>query len=327
MQPREYSMDSNHEILEVLDGFDVPILFLIFNRLDTSKLILESIRKVRPLKLYVACDGSRGDREGEREKVEAVREYVLKSIDWDCEVKTLFRKENLGCGKAVSGAITWFFENEEKGIILEDDCLPSASFFTYCKELLWKYKNEPKIFHIAGNNPLTCTKTKYSYYFARIEHCWGWATWRRAWEKYTLDINDLDDFISQKKISKIFTRNIDKDYWVKIFREVEKHEIDSWAYSWTYAIFNNDGICINPAKNLITNIGFGAEATHTIDCNSVFHNQQRFEIEEIIHHEKIVINKRIINQINKVAFNLYLFSFLKKRIKRILKSILRLGRV
>ena len=206
-----------------MNNLNTPILFLVFNRLDATKQVFEVIRKVVPSKLYIGCDGPRDNREGEDKKVKAVREYVLDSIDWDCEIKTLFREKNLGCGKAVSSAISWFFENEEMGIILEDDCLPSLSFFPYCEELLIKYKEDARIYHISGHNPLTYTKTKYSYYFVRIQHCWGWASWRRAWEKYNFDITDLDDFIEQKKINKIFTRSVDRNYWIDPFKKMEKH--------------------------------------------------------------------------------------------------------
>jgi hypothetical protein len=285
----------------------------VFNRLDTTKQVFEMIRKVTPQKLYIASDGHRNNCENEKEKVEAVREYVLKAINWDCEVKTLFRDNNLGCGKAVSGAITWFFENEEMGIILEDDCLPSISFFYYCKELLEYYKKNTMIYHIAGFNPLIYTKTPYSYYFARIQHCWGWASWRRAWNNYHFDIKELNKFIEEKKINKIFTRSADRYYWIDIFEKMENHEIDTWDYQWTYAIFNDNGICINPSKNLITNIGFGTDATHMTSDDHNHNNQQRFEIADLLHPKNININNRIIIKINKYIFEI-------KAIKIILKN-------
>ena len=310
-----------------MDGFNTPILFLIFNRFDTTKQVFEMIRKIAPLKLYIAADGPRDNREGEEEKIKTIREYVLNSIDWDCEVKTLFREKNLGCRKAVSMAITWFFENEEMGIILEDDCLPTLSFFSYCEELLNKYKDDTRIYHIAGYNPLTYTKIKYSYYFARIQHCWGWASWRRAWEKYSFDIND---FIEQKKINKIFTRKADRNYWINNFKDnvidhnMEKQKINAWGYQWTYAIMNNNGICINPSRNLITNIGFGVDATHTTNDDPDYSNQQRYEISEIIHPKKIKLNKKLLNSINEIAFGintLSIYRWFVSKIKRFISKI------
>ncbi|MCL2295428.1 MAG: nucleotide-diphospho-sugar transferase [Spirochaetes bacterium] len=303
-------------------NFDIPILFLVFNRLDTTKQVFEEIRKAAPKKLYVASDGPRDNREGEKKKVEAVRDYVLNSIDWNCELITLFLEKNLGCGKAVSNAITWFFENEEMGIILEDDCLPSQSFFPYCKELLGKYKNDTQIYHITGYNPLTSTKTPYSYYFARNQHCWGWATWKRAWKHYNFDITDLEVFIQTKKINKIFNRNADRDYWLNIFKKMEKHEIDTWDYQWTYSIFNNNGLCINPAENLITNIGFGPDATHTITNDLTLNNKQRFEITKITHPDKIIVNTHIVNEINRKVIGITKILYYKTKIKQVLKKIL-----
>jgi hypothetical protein len=303
-------------------NFDIPVLFLIFNRLETTKQVFEVIRKTIPAKLYIASDGPRENITGEKEKVEAVRKYVSEFIDWNCEVKTLFHEKNLGCGKALSEAITWLFNNEEMGIILEDDCLPSISFFTYCKELLEKYKDNKQIFHIAGNNPLTYTKTPYSYYFARIQHCWGWATWRRAWNYYNFNIYDLDNFISQKKINFIFSRSADKDYWINIFKEMEKYKKnDIWDYQWTYSIFYNKGICINPAKNLITNIGFGDDATHTKNIDPNLTNQIRFEITNIIHPDKITLSKNEIIRINNINFKISNLNYYKTKIKRTLKLL------
>jgi len=308
-----------------MNNLNIPILFLIFNRLDTTVQVFAKIREAVPSKLYIASDGPRDNRKGEDEKVSSVREYVLKSIDWDCEVKTLFREENLGCGKAVSQSITWFFENEEMGIILEDDCLPSASFFPYCKELLEKYKDDTRIYHIAGFNPLTLTKTPYSYYFTRIQHCWGWATWRRVWSLYNFDITDLNDFISQNKIQNLFRQKTVQDYWINIFRDMQDHKIDTWDYQWTYTIFKNSGLCINPSKNLITNIGFNCDATHTLDTNSVFNNQKRYEIDIIKHPQSLQIKTSLINKINKVVFRINKLKPIKTRIKFLIKRLLNIS--
>jgi hypothetical protein len=303
-----------------MNTFNIPVLFLIFNRLDTAKQVFEAIRTTAPSRLYIASDGHRENKANEREKVESVRKYVLESIDWDCEVKTLFRENNLGCGKAVSEAITWFFKNEEMGIILEDDCLPSMSFFPYCKELLEKYKDNEQIYYITGFNPLTNTQLPYSYYFARIIHFWGWASWRRAWNHYSFNIADLDNFITQKKIHRIFNRKADRKYWLDIFKIMERHGIDTWDYQWMYNIQNNNGICIIPVKNLITNIGFGADATHTIADDPHLNNQDRFEINQIKHPEKAVINTRLNNKLNIIAFRTTTLSYYNKIINEFLKK-------
>jgi hypothetical protein len=301
--------------------FDIPILFLVFNRLDTTKQVFEAIRKAAPQKLYIASDGPRSNRNGEDEKVKIVREYVIKSIDWECEVKTLFREENLGCGRAVSSAITWFFENEEMGIILEDDCLPSESFFPYCKELLEMYKDDARIYCIGGCNILTEMKNSYSYCFSRLSYNWGWASWKRAWEHFNFDIINLNNFIEQKKINRIFKRYCDRYYWLSVFKKMETHEVDTWDYQWTYTIFNNNGITIFPAKNQITNIGFGTGATHTTNDTSLFNNQKRFEITELIHPNEIKINDSIMNETMRIAFGLNWLWYLKINVKIFIKKM------
>lgn len=166
-----------------------------------------------------------------------MRSWILKNINWNCDVKTKFNENNLGCGKAVSQAITWFFDNEEEGIILEDDCLPSQSFFMYCEELLNKYKNDERIMHIAGNNPLTESRCKgnASYYFVKVQHCWGWASWKRAWKYYNLQ--SYDTFKSNNMIK----RKNKQKYWMNIFDAMSKHTIDTWDYQWTYSIFQKIG--------------------------------------------------------------------------------------
>ena len=324
-----------------MNTFNTPILFLVFNRLDTTKQVFKMIRKVAPQKLYIGSDGPRENRGDDAEKVKVVREYLLNSIDWDCEVKTLFREKNLGCGKAPSQAITWFFKNEEMGIILEDDCLPSLSFFYYCEELLNKYKNNARIYHIAGHNPLTYTETPYSYYFARINHSTGWASWRRVWEKYHFHVTGLDDFLKHKKINAIFTRNVDRYYWVQMFKDMIKQQSENvsqvtyWDTQWAYAIFNNDGICINPAKNFITHIGFGVDATHTVSIDSYLYNQERYEISAILHPDKILIDNKNIILINKLAFGIKWNYIINQKIRKIfgeklvvkLKSLLKKSKI
>jgi hypothetical protein len=284
-------------------NFNTPILFIVFNRLDTMRQVFSIIKQIKPKYFYIASDGPRVERTGEKDIVQEVRSYILQNIDWDCKTKTLFRDKNHGSGRGVAEAITWFFKQVEQGIVLEHDCLPSLSFFPFCAELLEKYKNSPKIWHITGHNPLGWTEADgASYYFARVEHCWGFATWRRAWRKYSYDIQGLADFIEYKKITKIFRRSCDRRYWLKVFRKMEKHSWRTWDYQWTYTIFQNDGVCINPAVNLVSNIGFGQAAVHTIDLTSPFNNQERYEITEIRHPPEIKINEQAIIDIQSFLF-------------------------
>lgn len=241
-----------------------PILFLTFNRIKTTEKVFKVIKEVKPSKLYLASDGPRETKPNEENVVSSVRNYLIQNIDWQCEIKTLFRKKNLGCGKAVSDAINWFFRSEEAGIILEDDCLPTISFFRFCDELLEKYADDERIMHISGDNfQKGKVRGSGSYYFSKISHIWGWATWRRAWRLYDFEIKSLDNFIEQKVFLDIWQNRSISKYWLKQFRKVSKEEIDTWDYQWNYCLIINNGLSILPNVNLVENIGFSSEATHT----------------------------------------------------------------
>ena len=243
-----------------------PILFLVFNRLDVTVRVFEAIASIKPGRLYVACDGPRKNR-GDEEKVRAVKEYILQHISWPCEVKTLFRDQNLGCKEAVSGAISWFFEQEEMGIILEDDCLPDPTFFNYCDELLDKYKDDPEIMAIGGTNHFDhVLNYPESYHFSKYFHCWGWASWRRAWAKYDINISTWPVFERKGGLDKLRQSSlVFKSYWKRIFDQVYAGKIDTWDYQMSYAVWAASGMCISPSRNLIQNIGFSEGATHTVD--------------------------------------------------------------
>lgn len=238
--------------------FDIPILYIVFNRLDTVKRTFPKIREIQPAELYIAADGPRPSKEGEAENCKIVRDYVTSNIDWDCKVHTFFREENLGCGKNVSAAITWFFDNVEMGIILEDDCLPDMTFFPYCRELLLKYKDEPRVMHIAGDNPVQWSKLKHheSYYFEPIQHCWGWANWANRWKNYDFDIND--NYKNVLNTNVYFKNPRTKEQWSNLLEQMREHRIDTWDVQWSYKILEMGGLCINPRNNLIQNIGMNS---------------------------------------------------------------------
>ena len=184
---------------------NIAVLFLVFNRLDNTKQVFEAIRQSKPPRLYIAADGARKVKDGEEKKVKSVRDYILSNIDWKCEVKTLFQDQNLGCKMAVSGGIDWFFENEEMGIILEDDCLPSIDFFIFCEEQLNRYKEDLRIGHICGCNFQGNIKRGESdYYYSKLTHVWGWASWRRVWQHYDINMKNFD---SAKNIDFLSTLN------------------------------------------------------------------------------------------------------------------------
>lgn len=250
-----------------------PILFLIFNRPDTTARVFEAIRQAQPARLYIAADGPREGRAGETDLCEQARKVALE-VDWPCQVTTLLRNENLGCKKAVSGAINWFFEHEPEGIILEDDCLPARDFFRFCDELLEKYRDDPRVGSITGDNFISATwKPDESYYFSRFSHIWGWATWRRAWANYDVTMADWPSLGSRFIKTEVFAGNNQAAaYWSAVFDKVHKGEIDTWDYQWVFACFKNNCLSCIPRENLVTNIGFGPNATHTKSAESKLAN-------------------------------------------------------
>ncbi len=249
--------------------FNTPILFLIFNRPELTKKVFEQIKTIKPKFLFIAADGPRDSIKGENEKCDQTRS-IVNEINWDCNLQTLFREKNLGCKNAVAGGITWFFENVESGIILEDDCFPDITFFRFCSELLEKYKDDKSIVHIGGTNPVDESLQTNTYYFSKYNRIWGWATWRRAWKYFDPDI----EFWGELKKKNFHKKNfpfIESIIWRKNWDNVYNHKLDTWDYQWYLCRLIN-GKAIAPNTNLVTNIGFNKDATHTKDSKSILSN-------------------------------------------------------
>ena len=280
--------------------FNTPVLFLVFNRPDVTRQVFETIRQVKPPRLYVAADGPRKDKTGEMEKVQAVRNHILKNIDWDCRVETLFRDSNRGCKRAVSEAITWFFDQEEQGIILEDDCLPHPDYFPFCQELLERYADDKRVSVITGDNFQNgIVRGNASYYFSKYNHCWGWATWRRSWGLYKGDISFWPDWKNFSTWKRKLPDRIERRYWEQIFDRVYKDEIDSWAYPWTACVWYRGGLTATPNVNLVSNIGFGENSTHTADSANPLSNKSVQSIGKISHpkhiHQYVIADRYVFN--------------------------------
>lgn len=266
------------------ERFDTPILLLIFNRPDTTEKVFNLIKEIKPSKLFVSGDGARINKSGEKEKVENSRS-IVQSIDWDCDVKYNFSDINLGCKKGVSSGINWFFDNVSSGIIIEDDVLPHKSFFGFCSELLEKYKDDDNVMHIGGANFQDgIERGKGSYYFSKLCHVWGWASWASAWKKYNVSIDDEEPCIDEV-LSGTFSEKGLRDYYKKYLLKVKSGQLDTWDYQWAYHVWKNNGVSIIPNKNLTTNIGFGDDATHTLDLESKLSGMKSFDIGEISHPE------------------------------------------
>ncbi len=244
---------------------ETPILFLVFNRPETTAQAFECIRAARPQRLYVAADGPRASRAGEAERCAEVRR-IATAVDWPCEVHTLFREQNLGCKIGVSSGIDWFFDHEPEGIILEDDVLPDPSFFPYCAELLARYRDDDDVAIISGCNLIgDIDSVDTSYVFSRYLHIWGWASWRRAWRHYDVSMADWPSPGAAARLGGVLgQRTLPVAHWTTIFNDVAAGRIDTWDYQWVHRCWQRGMVAVFPARNLIRNVGFGADATHTI---------------------------------------------------------------
>lgn len=243
-----------------------PVILIIFTRLDTAKQVFETIRAARPETLLVIADGPRPDKPGEADKCAATRALV-DEVDWPCEVHTNFADTNMGLYDRISSGLTWAFGLVDKAIILEDDCVPSPSFYRYCGDLLDRYETDERVMMISGNNHLFGRPgTEDSYYFSRYPHVWGWATWSRAWALYDRDMMDWPEMRDRQLFDQYFTRSRDRHHCEGMLQLVYDRYggmANTWAWRWFYSTWANNGLCIHPARNLVLNIGFQTDATHT----------------------------------------------------------------
>lgn len=298
----------------------MPILFLIFNRPDTTQRVFNEIRKAKPTKLFVAADGPRPDRRGESEKCKAARD-IINQVDWDCKLCKLYRDKNLGCRIAVSSAIDWFFENVKEGIILEDDCLPSQSFFWFCQELLEKYRDDERVMMIGGTNVNGEWKSdRQSYHFSIYGGIWGWASWRRAWNHFDVEMTKWGNAYWREQIKYL----IGKKQYKERARNYEKtfnKQLDSWDYAWSFARLINSGMSVVPSKNLISNVGFSSEATHTKNRRDKRNNPKKFEIDlPLINNPIVIVDKDydyIFSSINNQSLLKRIISKARKIFQRI----------
>lgn len=266
-----------------------PVIFLIFRRPDLTAQVFEQIRAAKPAKLLVVADGPRNAQEAAL--CEQARK-VTEQIDWDCEVLRNYSDINLGCRDRVSSGLTWAFAQVEEAIILEDDCLPHPSFFPYCENLLNYYRHDERVMVITGDNFQDGQqRTAYSYYFSKYNHCWGWATWRRAWKHWEFKPQKWIEFRDGGLMKFVCDDPYEEKYWTAIFNTLFlEGKPNSWAYPWTFTCWSQGGLTALPSVNLVSNIGFGADATHT-GGESKFANMLTQDIGEI-HHPPFVLRHR-----------------------------------
>lgn len=253
-------------------AFEIPVLLCIFNRPELTAKTFAAIARQKPKTLLIAGDGPRAKNPRDEELVDQTRR-IIEQVDWDCNLQACFQNENVGCRKQMAQAISWGFEQAERLIILEDDCLPNESFFPYCRELLDRYADDTQVMTIAGINNLT-TNSATDYLFSKYPLIWGWASWRRAWQHYDLPMADWQNpRIQQQTLNQFTQSDAERAYWQNIFDAQASGAINTWDYSWTFASWKMGGLTIVPRTNLVSNIGFGGFATHTVDGGSKLANR------------------------------------------------------
>lgn len=276
--------------------FNTPILLITFNRPSHTRKVLEVIREQKPKQLFVFQDGARDGNEIDAVKCAEVCNVVKELVDWDCNLQTYYSDVNLGCGPGPAAAITWFFENVEEGIILEDDCIPHKDFFMYCQELLEKYRDNNKISFIGGCSFYKDIKENCSYSFVGGHHMtWGWATWKRVWSNFDYDLKSINEKKIKVIIKQYYKSTRQREYWYKIFEEAKYNKMNNscWDYQFYFSCWSLNQYAISPCVNLVSNIGYGDDATHTNSKDNNLLDCITYPIHPIKHPKKIWYNYKI----------------------------------
>jgi hypothetical protein len=251
-----------------MTAFTTPVIFIVFNRPDATRIVFDAIALQQPRHLLIIADGPRLARPGEAEACQQVRDIVTR-VNWPCEVSTNFAPTNMGCKNRIISGLNWAFSLVNEAIILEDDCLPDPSFFPFCQELLGRYRDDNRVSMIAGTNfAWRATPPSPSYYFSRMTHIWGWATWRRAWSLYDEHLSQWPSVRASGLLEQAFSEQRLARYWTGIFDQMHAGTgPNTWDYQWAYTNLVHHSLIAVPRSNLITNIGFGSDATHTIGAD------------------------------------------------------------
>lgn len=295
-----------------------PVTFFIFNRPDTTRRVFNVIREAKPKTLIVIADGPRQNKDGEIEKCEETRK-IIESINWECNLIKRYSDINLGCKKRLSSGIDWVFNQFEEAIFLEDDCFPHISFFQFCEELLEYYKYNDEVLNISGINiQFGKNNDEFSYYFSHFVHVWGWASWRRAWKHFDVEMRKWTTVKSQNLLDKHFNNQRSKKFWYKEFDKTFNGEIDTWDYQWVFACWIKNGLNVIPNVNLISNIGFGKGGVHTEDS---FNELSNIPVKEMSfplkHPPKINRNVKADNFTQNHHFSLSIPYRVKRKLKKI----------
>ena len=244
----------------------VNVAFLIYNRPQLTRRVLDAVAEACPARLLVVADGPKD--QADRKKCEAARS-VLDGVDWDCEVETDFARENMGCRRRVSSGLDWVFSRVEDAVILEDDCLPHATFFPFCAELLDRYRHDDRVAHIAGTNlDAGNASMAHSYFFSRFTTAWGWATWRRCWQDYDVDLRAWPAVKATGSYCDLCSSRHEACCLEDLWDDFHAGRIDSWDAQWAFNVMTQNRVAIVPSVNMVSNLGFGPGATHTHDAAS-----------------------------------------------------------
>lgn len=238
-----------------------PVAMFVFNRPELTARVFAEVRRAKPRQLLIVADGPRNPAEAAR--CDAARRAV-ENVDWDCEVRRNFSDVNLGCRNRMSTGIDWVFSQMEEAILLEDDCLPDSTFFPFCTELLERYRCDSRVMMISGDNfQFGRRRTRDSYYFSKIPHIWGWATWRRAWQHFDVSLREWPILRDTDFLDRLFEHPQFAQTYRRIFDQTAAGQIDTWDHQWAFAFWRQKGLSVLPEVNMVTNLGFGADATHT----------------------------------------------------------------
>lgn len=237
---------------------DAPVLLIVYRRPALTARVFDAIATARPRRLFIAADGAA--HAGEAEACAETRR-VASHVTWPCDLQTDFSNRNLGCRRRVSSALEWFFGACESGIVLEDDCLPAPDFFRFCDALLDRYRDDERVVHISGESYRRGLRPEASYSFSKYALIWGWATWRRAWRAYDLEMRSWPDFARASPDLALYDTADEQRYWDQTFRNVHADGAASWDYAWLYACLTQ-GLSVHPSVNLVRNIGTAEGSTH-----------------------------------------------------------------
>jgi hypothetical protein len=279
-----------------------PVALFIFNRPDLTEIVLKAIANVKPEKLLVVADGPRSPEEAE--KCREAR-TVIERIDWQCELLTNFSEVNLGCKERVASGLDWVFSETKEAIIIEDDCLADPSFFSFAQDLLERYREDERVMHINGSNFVSDRiKPAQSYFFSRYTFTWGWASWSRAWKHYDKDMSSWPEFKSSGMLEQFFETREEQDYWRDVLDRTYGGELDTWDFQWFYTCWSQGGLSIIPRVNLVSNLGYRPDATHTKTAyeRDWLSNVPREDIGGIHHPDFVVRNREADNHISRTYF-------------------------